>query len=162
MTPYYGPYWADENELEHHGVKGQRWGIRRYQNADGTLTIAGKLARRKATMQFAASNRKSAAAQNKSRHYSRKSEKIVPNPDIYPDREITDRDNQRSMKYARKSYKYSDIANTEMERGIKILRQMQKDFGTVAFKDMGTDLLNDAQMHLYIDVLHKRLPYTKK
>lgn len=31
------------NELYHHGIKGQRWGIRRYQNKDGTLTEAGKL-----------------------------------------------------------------------------------------------------------------------
>lgn len=30
------------NELYHHGIKGQRWGIRRYQNADGSLTSAGK------------------------------------------------------------------------------------------------------------------------
>ena len=29
-------------ELYHHGVKGQRWGFRRYQNADGSLTPAGK------------------------------------------------------------------------------------------------------------------------
>ena len=29
-------------ELYHHGIKGQRWGIRRFQNEDGTLTTAGK------------------------------------------------------------------------------------------------------------------------
>lgn len=29
-------------ELVHWGVKGMRWGIRRYQNKDGTLTTAGK------------------------------------------------------------------------------------------------------------------------
>lgn len=28
--------------LIHHGIKGQRWGVRRYQNADGSLTAAGK------------------------------------------------------------------------------------------------------------------------
>lgn len=28
--------------LYHHGIKGQRWGIRRYQNSDGTWTNAGK------------------------------------------------------------------------------------------------------------------------
>ena len=28
--------------LMHHGIKGQRWGIRRYQNKDGSLTPAGR------------------------------------------------------------------------------------------------------------------------
>lgn len=31
-----------EDFIAHHGTKGQRWGIRRYQNADGTLTPAGR------------------------------------------------------------------------------------------------------------------------
>ena len=31
-----------KRELMHHGIKGMHWGIRRYQNPDGTLTAAGK------------------------------------------------------------------------------------------------------------------------
>ena len=30
------------NELEHHGIKGMKWGVRRYQNKDGSLTPQGK------------------------------------------------------------------------------------------------------------------------
>lgn len=36
------PDYLDYYELYHHGIKGQKWGIRRFQNEDGTLTDAGK------------------------------------------------------------------------------------------------------------------------
>ena len=31
-----------ENELQHHGVLGMKWGVRRYQNYDGSLKTLGR------------------------------------------------------------------------------------------------------------------------
>ena len=42
MSVYYAAGLPYSDELYHHGIKGQKWGIRRYQNEDGTLTAAGK------------------------------------------------------------------------------------------------------------------------
>lgn len=32
----------ESKQLQHHGILGQKWGVRRYQNYDGSLTSAGK------------------------------------------------------------------------------------------------------------------------
>lgn len=55
-----------EDYLEHHGIKGQKWGVRRYQNIDGTLTEEGK--KRKNTVFISGSSK----TQDKESPYYRK------------------------------------------------------------------------------------------
>lgn len=47
--------------LMHHGVKGMKWGVRRYQNEDGTLTEAGK---KRYNSDFTAKDEKNFALKN--------------------------------------------------------------------------------------------------
>lgn len=45
-----------EAELCHHGIKGMKWGVRRYQNEDGSLTAAGRKRLEKADQKWAKKN----------------------------------------------------------------------------------------------------------
>jgi len=79
--------------LEHHGIPGMRWGVRRYQNSDGSLTNAGRK-RYGDGIAKSSSERKAAKVQAKA---AKRREKILNNPKLlkkhlneYSDKEIND------------------------------------------------------------------------
>ena len=60
---YYNP-----TVIQHYGVLGMKWGVRRYQNSDGTLTAAGK--KRKQKQEIKAEKKDRAAASKNRRQLS--------------------------------------------------------------------------------------------
>lgn len=67
--------YACQDELTHYGIKGQKWGVRRYQNSDGSLTDAGR------------------------KRYARQIQKIInkPYPQEYRDKQFLKTDATKSI-----------------------------------------------------------------
>lgn len=65
--------------LEHHGIKGMRWGIRRYQNEDGSLTAAGRK-RYGSNLDISDTSRKNVARIRKGEAYRRLDNSRIKNP----------------------------------------------------------------------------------
>ena len=67
-------YSIHDHYISHHGIQGQKWGLRRYQNPDGTLTEEGKRRYTKITEKQRRKEEKRAAKEAKRR------EKIMQSP----------------------------------------------------------------------------------
>ena len=107
-------YWNDiylvpDDELVHFGIKGQHWGIRRYQNEDGSLTSAG-------AARYAKLAKKYSKASQKAEKYAAKADKHYYKAggikgtlfDGYAEKQLrkSARNNRKSLKQQNKSSKY--------------------------------------------------------
>ena len=118
---------AHETYLAHHGIKGQRWGIRRYQNPDGSLTAEGR-------------KRKGLGDPRKSLFSRKKKEKT----DEERKSELRNylRDHPKKMPKYRKILTQEDVntivSNIEFDRKLKDIKQSEIDRGFNAIKRTGT------------------------
>ena len=107
------------NELYHHGTKGQKWGIRRYQNSDGSLTDAGR--KRYGSKEYQSINQGLQSASNASRNASnialqsanRKRKRVSNEEDLsnLSDQELQKRVNRMNLERNYKNLKSENVAS---------------------------------------------------
>lgn len=121
------------DELYHHGILGMRWGIRRYQNKDGTLTSAGKKKRR---------------MENQSN--SKKEEKVDSTPkkksvNELSDTELRERINRLQMEknYLDLEKQVSSLKPSEVSTGRKFVNHVWNKVVAPAATDAGKKILTD-------------------
>ena len=125
-----------DSELKHFGILGQKWGIRRYQNEDGTLTNLGKeryyhmrTKLEKIDNSIYKKTKKAARAENK----LRRAAASVLSP-LYSDEEVAKR-NTRALK-SNLGLKRATISYKKLER------RFNKEFGHITKEQADEIMLN--------------------
>lgn len=124
-----------ENELYHHGVKGQKWGIRRYQNKDGSLTDAGRKRAKKLEDEYFKLTGKKAASSGDSTASKTSGTKAKSVKDMSDDeiRKAIDRINLERQ--------YSSLSPKQISKGKKIADRVLTKMVIPAAEDAGKQLV---------------------
>lgn len=123
------------DELYHHGIQGQKWGIRRFQNEDGTYTPEGKERYGFGTMKTKTVKDGTVTAQYKHENGNEETKKLI-------DDVVSTRDGNHLEAFETMSSKYKKL-------GPKVVDAYTKS-GMDAVKDLLDSELGDVSASVYI------------
>ena len=143
----------EDNYLAHYGVKGQRWGIRKYQNEDGSLTQLGK-------EHYGAGSGGNAKLDKEYRKEVAKYKKLSDRADIDTQKELAQLHDARAKKAAKIGVKTGLAAASIIGLG-NLANNKASEASYRNFRDL--DLLGEAHKKLlrnYEDIYNHSTPLT--
>lgn len=148
-----------ENELMHWGIKGMKWGVRRYQNKDGSLTPAGKkrydkeMAKLKEEEKIAKNKLRTQAKLNKLDEKRKevealkrgkpiaKSTKQHSKPSV---KDMSDEELRQTVNRLLMEQQYAKLNPQQISAGQKFVKKVMNDVVAPAATEVGKNVLKDA------------------
>ena len=149
------------NDLAHHGIKGMHWGVRRFQNEDGTLTAAGKQRAREAAGNQAKSMddadlRAKVTRMNLEKQYGKLSAEQVPPSQTEKAKKLVDQTNElvrQTKKLVPDTKPRLDLSNmSDKELRDKINRELLERQYSDLFSQPTTVSQGQTRMNQILDV----------
>lgn len=122
------------NELYHHGIEGQKWGIRRYQNPNGTLTEAGR--RRYNGERPTRQDKKEQKAAIKEINADRKA---IAKTSAY----LSDKEVKQYIERLKLEQELRDLTKENTKSGKSYIKDLLKDAGSDAAKKILTNIAGE-------------------
>ena len=118
--------------LMHHGIKGQKWGVRRFQNPDGTRTEAGK---KREKAQREEPSKLKEKVNNVKEHYKGQYEEYQRRVDRIS--KMSDAELEARIKRLRMEKELRDLELNDISPGAKVAGEILASSGTQAAKKVG-------------------------
>lgn len=148
-----------ENELMHWGIKGMKWGVRRYQNKDGSLTPAGKkrydkeMAKLKEEEKIAKNKLRTQAKLNKLDEKRKEIEALksgkpiakgTKQPSKPSVKDMSDEELRQTVNRLLMEQQYAKLNPQQVSAGQKFVKKVMNDVVAPAATEVGKNVLKDA------------------